>query len=48
MAHDNFILNKIKKYTHKSTFVPIAGKLYVVKISLTPTFKEGTGNIHQI
>ena len=48
MAHDNFILNKIKKYTHKSTFAPIAGKLYVVKISLTPAFKEGTGNIHQI
>ncbi len=48
MAHDHFIINNIKKYTHSVTFDPQPGKLYVVKIVLKPQFKEGTGNVQNI
>lgn len=48
MAHDHFILSSIKRYTHTEAFLPVPGKLYVVRILLTPQFKEGTGNVQHI
>lgn len=48
MAHDHFILSRIKKYTHAQSFIPQPGKLYIIRIFLSQKFKEGTGNIHNI